>query len=270
MYKITILVATHKETSVYSDDIYTPIQVGKALSNIDLGFLSDNTGDNISNKNSSYCELTAQYWAWKNLHVDYIGLCHYRRYFDIDFSDYNINEIFSHYDILLPLPLYFDCSIHEFWMSSLIPEDVAILYEVFKSKYPQMYDDFKDFMLKNKFFPFNMFVCRKNLFDDFAQWQFPLLGEVEKMIPKSPYSRERRLLGFLGEGLLTFYCQYHHLRIKQCQVVKMLGDNKIECLAKQSFRSKLGNTLKWALHRKKNIEIPNAIIHGLKNDGFLQ
>ena len=62
---------------------YLPIQVGKAISNTDLGVQGDNTGDNISEKNQSYCELTGIYWAWKNLkNVDYIGLCHYRRYFD--------------------------------------------------------------------------------------------------------------------------------------------------------------------------------------------
>lgn len=41
----------------------------------------DNTGDNISKYNSIFCEMTAVYWAWKNLNADYIGLCHYRRVF---------------------------------------------------------------------------------------------------------------------------------------------------------------------------------------------
>ena len=84
-YKIKILVACHKsDTAIYQNDIYMPIQVGKALhANVELGFQCDNTGDNISEKNDSYCELTAIYWAWKNLKdIDYIGLCHYRRYFD--------------------------------------------------------------------------------------------------------------------------------------------------------------------------------------------
>ena len=47
--------------------------------------LHDDEGENISDKNPMYCELTAQYWAWKNLDADYYGFCHYRRYFN--FSD---------------------------------------------------------------------------------------------------------------------------------------------------------------------------------------
>lgn len=46
-----------------------------------MGYIGDNTGDNISLRNPNYCELTGLYWAWKNLKCDYIGLCHYRRYF---------------------------------------------------------------------------------------------------------------------------------------------------------------------------------------------
>ena len=74
--RIKILVACHKaDPNIRHDDIYMPIQVGKALHpELDLGFQCDNTGDNISEKNGSYCELTALYWAWKNLKdVDYTG-----------------------------------------------------------------------------------------------------------------------------------------------------------------------------------------------------
>ena len=78
-----ILICCHKESKLPKDEKYFPIHVGKALSNMDLGIEGDDTGDNISLKNGSYCELTGMYWAWKNLKgVDVIGLCHYRRFFD--------------------------------------------------------------------------------------------------------------------------------------------------------------------------------------------
>lgn len=81
--KVTILVCYHKDFPVYRDPAYTPIQVGRSLSAVRLDMIGDDTGDNISAKNASFCELTAMYWAWKNLKgVDCIGLCHYRRFFD--------------------------------------------------------------------------------------------------------------------------------------------------------------------------------------------
>ena len=79
---INILVVTHKPHWMPKDKIYLPILVGN--SSIKEKYLRDNTGENISSKNKNYCELTAMYWAWKNLQSDYIGLCHYRRYFMIN------------------------------------------------------------------------------------------------------------------------------------------------------------------------------------------
>lgn len=78
MNKTQILGVTHKEYQFPKDALYTPIQVN-AQKNKDLGYLKDNEGDNISFKNNNYCELTAMYWAWKNLSCDIIGINHYRR-----------------------------------------------------------------------------------------------------------------------------------------------------------------------------------------------
>lgn len=77
------MVAHHKKGLVISDDVYLPVHVGREISNVDLGIVGDNTGVNISSKNPAYCEMTAMYWGWKNVKADYIGLCHYRRYFTL-------------------------------------------------------------------------------------------------------------------------------------------------------------------------------------------
>lgn len=84
MKNVKILVCCHKHDITPKQEPYLPIHAGKALHpELDLGITGDDTGDNISLKNPNYCELTAMYWAWKNLKdVDIIGLCHYRRYFD--------------------------------------------------------------------------------------------------------------------------------------------------------------------------------------------
>ena len=62
------------------DEAYLPLRVGSALGE-DFGYIRDDEGDNISNKNPWYCELTVLYWLWKNTTADYKGLMHYRRIF---------------------------------------------------------------------------------------------------------------------------------------------------------------------------------------------
>ena len=79
---IKILVASHKKAEMPEDSMYLPVHVGRALyPDREFGYQSDAEGDNISIKNPYYCELTALYWAWKNLKADYVGLAHYRRHF---------------------------------------------------------------------------------------------------------------------------------------------------------------------------------------------
>ena len=85
--KVKIIIATHKKYQMPVDEIYLPLHVGAEGKKdndgnpLDLGYTKDNTGDNISDLNASFCELTGLYWAWKNIDSDYVGLAHYRRHF---------------------------------------------------------------------------------------------------------------------------------------------------------------------------------------------
>ena len=63
---IKIIVAAHKPYFMPDDDMYLPLQVG-SFEKEGIGFARDDTGDNISEKNPRFCELTGIYWAWKNL-----------------------------------------------------------------------------------------------------------------------------------------------------------------------------------------------------------
>ena len=77
---IKIVIATHKNYWLPNDPCFLPLQVGK-VQGVFLGCQGDDSGDNISDRNAVYHEPTGLYWAWKNVQADYLGLCHYRRYF---------------------------------------------------------------------------------------------------------------------------------------------------------------------------------------------
>ena len=86
---VKILISCHKPSDVLRTEVFQPIQVGcSGKHELFPDMLHDNEGENISAKNPMYCELTAQYWAWKNLDLDYYGFCHYRRYFNLSQKEY--------------------------------------------------------------------------------------------------------------------------------------------------------------------------------------
>lgn len=216
MEKVKILVACHKPAKVFKNEVYTPIQVGKALNpNLDLGYITDDTGDNISAKNNYYSELTAQYWAWKNLHdVEYVGLCHYQRYFHHQITAENIDAILgNHANVLLLRPLTEWMNLAErlaLWTSR---EDVYIFYKSFEKVHPCDFEKFTTFLNQNKFSPFNMFIMRKEEFDKFAEWQFAIFFEMEKYVRPSNYARQKRLYGYLSEILLSAYTWIRMLKV---------------------------------------------------------
>lgn len=80
MSVINIAVACHKPSRLPKNGLLVPVQVNSINSKNRMNMAHDDEGDNISFKNPNYCELTAQYWEWKNVKADYYGLCHYRRF----------------------------------------------------------------------------------------------------------------------------------------------------------------------------------------------
>ena len=264
MEKIKILVACHKQAEVFKNNVYLPIHVGKALHpDVNLGF----QGDDISRLNPQYCELTAQYWGWKNLNVEYIGLCHYRRYFETIISDENIDNLLRGYDIMLVKKTCLPCNIIGAAQMGLIPEDIAIFYLYMKQFHADIFPQFEEFFVKGiALYPCNMFVCKKKLFDEFAQWQFSILEDLRKIYPLSNYSRCNRILGYLGEDLLPFYAYLKGWKIKEEPIVsypkigqKLLVQSKFNAF-KNKIRSRISH---YGFH------IGDDILAGLRNDGIL-
>ena len=82
--RVTIIIAAHKKYQMPTDEMYLPVHVGAAGKDSIEGYQRDDEGENISDLNPYFCELTGLYWAWKNIKSEYIGLAHYRRHFSSD------------------------------------------------------------------------------------------------------------------------------------------------------------------------------------------
>lgn len=163
------------------DSVFLPIQVGANLHPA-LGYIPDNTGDNISAKNPNYCELTALYWAWKNLDCEYIGLCHYRRYFghtvpakDIKkkkeaiFTKADYENLLTKYDVILPKKRnYYIETVRSQYEHAHFKKDLDEVEKIIAEKYPGYSEAFTRVMNRRKLYILNMFVMKKSLFDEYC------------------------------------------------------------------------------------------------------
>lgn len=59
-----IYTMTHKKFTPLPNPLYVPLHVGRACGE-NLGYLGDDTGEQISALNCYYSELTGFYWIWK-------------------------------------------------------------------------------------------------------------------------------------------------------------------------------------------------------------
>ncbi len=162
--RVKILVCYHKISPIIANEVLQPILVGAAQADqttleslesacakqgVELfrdDYISGEEAyshkfkKEISTLNPHFCELTAMYWAWKNLEADYYGLFHYRRVFDFApntffsrlksafipqsrvIAKYHLESTFitsylqtHHIDIVIPkpLPLHQDINAYE-------------------------------------------------------------------------------------------------------------------------------------------------------------
>ncbi|MBQ8041187.1 MAG: DUF4422 domain-containing protein [Lachnospiraceae bacterium] len=224
----TIFAMTHKKFIPPSDKMYVPLHVG-CEGKDDLGYLGDNTGDNISSKNVYYSELTGVYWVWKNFHdADNVGICHYRRFLVNDggrlFTENEIESLLSRYDLITTKTLtmrypYYDGFSHNHNLA-----DLEAALEVVKEMYPEYYDTFNTMVHKRETWFGNIMICKKALFDEYCSWLFTIFFEMEKRIDVENYDDyHKRIYGFISEFLLYVWATVNHLKVYQCKV-GMLGE----------------------------------------------
>lgn len=252
---IKIYVACHKPSFVPDNKFLYPIQVGCKVNNTHIeSMLHDDDGDNISEKNPMYCELTAQYWAWKNDDADYYGLFHYRRYmsfadekYDTDlFEDVifknldkdTINKInlsedimqkkIEQYDVIATsltdlkrLNPILKSIYHQYSIADVQrQEDMDVLLEIIQEKYPEYYETAQRYIHSDKGYFCNMFIMKKEIFMDYSKWLFDILAEHEKRRDYSDYNtQEYRVSGYLGERLFGIY--YTYLKEHGCKCTEL-------------------------------------------------
>lgn len=217
---IKIIVATHKCYWMPDDPVYLPLQVG-AEGKTDLGYIADNTGDNISSKNASFCELTGLFWAWKHVTADYIGMVHYRRYFTHSnpyliakkrqgiFTKQEYELLLQKTDIIVPNKRhYYIETTRSQYEHAHHPADLRMTEQIIQKKYPEYVAAFQKVMNRTWGHRFNMFVMKKDCFCLYCTWLFDILFTLEQRLDISHYDLyNQRVFGFIAERLLDVWLE---------------------------------------------------------------
>lgn len=228
---IKIIVATHKPYWMPQDEIYLPLHVGHAGKS-DIGFQGDDSGDNISEKNPNYCELTGLYWAWKNLDADYIGLAHYRRHFSDRIkkdkkssvlTKEQLELLLKSNDVVLPKKRrYFIETIYTHYAHTADGSHLDKTRDIISEKYPDYLPAFDKVMSSTSAHMFNMFIMKKSLADEYCKWLFDILSELENRVDVSNLSAfEARLFGRVSEMLLDIWITKNNIPYKEIKHMHM-------------------------------------------------
>lgn len=245
---VHIYVCHHAASFTFEDAVFHPIQVGRALATTRLPMQGDDTGDNISNKNREYCELTALYWAWKNdPDAAWIGFMHYRRFLDFACTGSKTDRFGC-----IPVPEMTKQTLTGMGLNAasvrktiettpsacaILPEkwsvrnvgftsfyqhyveadhhfahDLALTRAVIADLYPDDLPAFDTVMAADDGYFTNVFVFRRDLFDTYCAWLFSILSAVEQKADLTNYSAQaRRIYGYLGERLFNVFMASPHV-----------------------------------------------------------
>ena len=213
---------------------FLPIAAGASRKDI----LTDAEGeDNISNKNKSYGDFTALYWAWKHLKdVNIFGISHYRRYIaDADYlkpgtyvmrwwqfrmSRYSVKQFendLRKYDFIMTQSYRMDCSVYEHYVKNHpYPKNIEITTEALRKIHPDCVDIWENYLAGNEWINGYIFVTHWTYFCQLMEWLYPVLEEIEKHIDVDDFNGyQSRVIGYLYERLVPVFLKRYNFSIKE-------------------------------------------------------
>ena len=202
------------------------IQVGAVLTDIKLHEMTDMTGENISDKNPVYCELTGLYWMWKNLiderrAEEYFGLYHYRRVLDIDEND--LKRISgADVDVVLPYPMIHVPNIKEHHTRYTHEAEWGLLLEAVRELAPEYMESYGEIFGGEYFYNYNMFLAKGKIVDELCGWMFPVFFRLEELCKRSGIVPAKRYIAYFGESMMTWFFMKNANRWKMLHTGRIL------------------------------------------------
>lgn len=244
---------------VIENPLYYPMRCGAVYDdNSNSSIPGDDTGDNVSYKRENYCELTVQYWAWKNLNVDYYGLCHYRRYFSFANKKYPTNEHglvprpvlnerellrfrlldaeymveeISKYDMIvpqaadvkkMPLPQGTAGTVRDLWEAHdgifFEKSIIDLMFECIYSLTPQYAQSAEEYFSGSMNRGYNCYIMHRSLFEQLCIFQFLIMDALEDRLKSTPLIGDKKRTVAYIGEMLFGIFTYHIIKTEHWNV----------------------------------------------------
>lgn len=239
---IKIIVASHKPYWMPEQEMYLPLHVGHKDKK-DIGYVGDDTGENISDRNARLCEDTGIYWMWKNLKADFYGLAHYRRYFSCHrgyipslekrkqaiLTQEQACDLLNKAQIVVPQKRKYyieTMESHFLHLPYTDAKDLAVMRKTIVQRTPEYSEAFEKVMHRTWAHMFNMFIMPQELFRQYCEWLFDILLAVDDQIDVSDRDyMKRRAVGYLSEFMLDVWVEKNQITYIECPVLFMEKQN---------------------------------------------
>lgn len=172
------------------------------------GFILDSTGDNISQHNKFFSELTGLYWIWKNTNHEYVGINHYRRF-------WNEEQIKNHglrIDTMYVRKLIFDTSVRYQYIKSHGSFGLDLLRYAAETKQIPISVEFVDNLLRtNVFYANNFIIAHNSIFYKYCEFLFDCLIPIFNIFMEHIHELDEyqsRLVSFLSERIHTIFIMH--------------------------------------------------------------
>jgi hypothetical protein len=181
---------------------------------VQLGYLMDDEGEHISHLNYWLGDLTGTYWVWKNAKEEFIGMNHYRRFWnESEIGNLRENTLY------VPKPYPLDSSLkshHEFFNGTITLE---ILEKVILEKRSNLDISILEILnSKNDLYMANSFFGHREVFNIICDKVFPTIFECLKdyLVANIPHPyhhpsvdgskdryQQRRGIAYLAERIIS-------------------------------------------------------------------
>lgn len=223
-HDIKIFVLQHAPVtlpSCYADrTTYIPMQCGAAINSPVEGTLKDNVGDNISDLNARYNEMTAIYWLEKHYqeigNPEYIGIDHYRRFL-------KWKDVWLTPRTVIARKWFSWRTLYNQYKTCHDIRNLDAFTKAFTERFGSAHPDFKRYWGTHFFYICNIFIMHRDEFHRYAKFIIgciDLIRELESrdVLVKATTAYQSRTPGFILEEM-TSYWLWHESRIGNIKII---------------------------------------------------